>query len=207
MDVIFLRSFSKIDDAYDYIVSEILKNGYSKTDERGDEVKQLPFMNLMFCDHIKNTSNVLYVEVPKKTKLNYQMLEDYKTQILSGSQKDFVYTYQDRMCNHFNVNQYDYIIEKLIKNPDSRRAVGITWDVNIDTQIDEVPCWNYLNCSVYEKKLNMSVVFRSNDIGTAFVPNMYGLHNLHKHFCEMTGYDVGNFYYTGHNVHIIKNNW
>ena len=52
----------------------------------------------------------------------------------------------------------------------------------------------------------MSVVFRSNDIDTAFVPNMYGLHNLHKMFCEQTGYGVGEFYYTAHNIHIIENN-
>lgn len=202
-----MNEFDNIDDAYEFIVSEILNKGITRIDERGDEVMQLPFINLMFKNHIKNTSNVLYVEVPKNTKLNFQMLEDYKNQILNGSEQDFIYTYQDRMCNHFDVNQYDYIIDKLKSNPNSRRAVGITWDVKEDTSNDEVPCWNYLNCSVYQKRLNMSVVFRSNDIGTAFVPNMYGLHNLHKYFCRQTGFDVGNFYYTGHNVHIIKNNW
>ena len=108
--------------------------------------------------------------------------------------------------NHFTVNQYEYIINKLKKNPNSRRAVGITWDVDIDTKIDEIPCWNYLCCSIYNNRLYMSVVFRSNDIDTAFVPNMYGLHNLHKMFCEQMGCEVGEFYYTAHNIHIIKNN-
>ena len=98
------------------------------------------------------------------------------------------------------------IINKLKKNPNSRRAVGITWDVDIDTKKDEIPCWNYLCCSIYNNRLYMSVVFRSNDIDTAFVPNMYGLHNLHKMFCEQTGYEVGEFYYTAHNIHIIENN-
>lgn len=198
--------FNNIDSAYKYLMNKINNEGFSRIDERNDEVLQIPFVNLTFSNHIKNVSNVLFVDIPKETKLNMEMLEDYKNQILKGSEQDFIYTYQDRMCNHFNVNQYDYIIEKLKKNPNSRRAVGITWDVKIDTKIDEVPCWNYLCCSVYNNRLYMSVVFRSNDIDTAFVPNMYGLHNLHKMFCQKTGYEVGEFYYTGHNVHIIKNN-
>lgn len=187
-------------------MKKIQDEGFSRIDERNDEVLQIPFVNLTFSNHIKNVSNVLFVDVPKETKLNMEMLEDYKNQILKGSEQDFIYTYQDRMCNWFGVNQYDYIIEKLKKNPNSRRAVGITWDIKTDTKTDEVPCWNYLCCSVYNNRLYMSVVFRSNDIDTAFVPNMYGLHNLHKMFCQKTGYEVGDFYYTGHNVHIIKNN-
>ena len=176
--------FNNIDSAYKYLMNKINNEGFSRVDERNDEVLQIPFVNLTFSNHIKNVSNVLFVDIPKETKLNIEMLEDYKNQILKGSKQDFIYTYQDRMCNHFNVNQYDYIIEKLKKNPNSRRAVGITWDVKTDTTIDEVPCWNYLCCSVYNNRLYMGVVFRSNDIDTAFVPNMYGLHNLHKMFMD-----------------------
>lgn len=198
--------FNNIDSAYNYLMKRLENEGFKRKDERGDEVIQLPFVNLTFNNHIKNISNVLFVEIPKSTKLNNKMLVDYKNQILYGSDKDFIYTYQDRMCNHFTVNQYEYIINKLKKNPNSRRAVGVTWDVDIDTKTDEIPCWNYLCCSIYNNRLYMSVVFRSNDIDTAFVPNMYGLHSLHKMFCEQTGCEVGEFYYTAHNIHIIKNN-
>lgn len=198
--------FNNIDSAYEYGVGLIKKYGFKRIDERGDEVLQLPFLHLKFKHHIKQIGTVKYVPEPTSTLLNKSMLNDYKEQLLIGTDKDFIYTYQDRFCNHFSINQYEYIVDKLKRNKESRRAVAITWNPNIDPVNDEVPCLNYLCCSVYDNELFMNVVFRSNDFTTAFVANMYGLMNLQLYLADKIGVNVGDFNYCGNNVHLIKNN-
>ena len=57
--------FNNIDSAYNYLMKRLENEGFKRKDERGDEVIQLPFVNLTFNNHIKNISNVLFVEIPK----------------------------------------------------------------------------------------------------------------------------------------------
>ena len=81
--------------------------------------------------------------------------------------------------NNGYINQIDYIVNKLKNEMNSRRALAITWNPYID--IDEndnyksVPCLQYIQFLIRDNKLEMSVMFRSNDILLAYHSNIIGL--------------------------------
>ena len=44
--------FNNIDSAYNYLMKRLENEGFKRKDERGDEVIQLPFVNLTFNNHL-----------------------------------------------------------------------------------------------------------------------------------------------------------
>jgi thymidylate synthase len=54
----------------------------------------------------------------------------------------------------------------------------------IDENLDDCPCLQLVQCVLREGKLNMRVIFRSNDMLTAAGANMYALVQLHKSIAD-----------------------
>lgn len=194
--------FNNIDDAYNYIKKEINDKGYVYKDQRGDKVKTLPFITIKFTDFITNVGNIKIIPIPKSSKISTHGLTDYADQLLCGDKHDFVYTYGERFIEYFGINQYNIMIDKLLNDKNTRRAIALTFDVKKDNFKDEVPCLQYIQLSINDNKLYMTVLFRSNDISYAFSSNMFGLMNLYIYFLYHLGVEVGEFNYVGNNVHI-----
>jgi len=77
------------------------------------------------------------------------------------------------------------IINRLIQNPESRRAISITWFPIQDITADEPPCLQLVQCIIDKNNhLNLICVFRSNDMLSAWGQNAYGLAHLQKFICE-----------------------
>ncbi|MBO7043877.1 hypothetical protein J6W34_04990 [bacterium] len=193
--------FDNIDDAY-YILKDYLTHyGDPIEDQRGDKVFQAPIVTLGFRGHIQEFAQVRSVKVPNTTILNFEGLIDYSKQLQDGAIHDFVYTYGNRLMEHFNVNQYQVIIDKISDDINTRRAIAVTYDATIDSELEDIPCLILIKCSVYDDCLFMTVVFRSNDIKYAFSSNMYALMNIQLMIAKKLGLKIGDFYYVGLDSH------
>lgn len=194
-------NFNNIDDAYNYLKKVIQKNGNLIEDQRGDKLYQVPFVSLIFNNHITNIGNVNTIQIPKSSILPPKGLKDYSKQLQDGNIHDFIYTYGNRFIEHFGVNQYETIKNRIIENYNTRRAVAVTFDPKQDETLEDIPCLIMLKVMTNNGNLDIGVVFRSNDIKYAFPSNMYGLMNLQLKFSKELNIPVGKFYYVGFDAH------
>jgi len=94
------------------------------------------------------------------------------------------------------------MIFRLCKNPNSRRAVAITWVPSEDSFSDEPPCLQLVQATVIESDLNLFAYFRSNDMLSAWGQNAYALSYLQNHIAHGTNCDSGWLEIVSHNAHI-----
>lgn len=112
------------------------------------------------------------------------------------------------ICFEFGMptNQIDSIIEHLNEERMTRRAVAITWYPWKDPVTQHVPCLQFLQFKVrkqklgflhwllgHKPKLDMYILFRSQDSLGAFGSNAVGLASLQAFIADNTGCDVGKY--------------
>jgi thymidylate synthase len=141
--------------------------------------------------------------VSPHSRFQQRFVEQYAHDLLQGSKASFEYDYHGRLFDwgerlasqghDVHVDQIAYIIEKLKKSPESRRAIAITWNPVIDEQLDDCPCLQLVQCVLRNGTLRMRVVFRSNDMLTAAGANMYALVQLQKHIANQLGVPCGTY--------------
>jgi thymidylate synthase len=141
--------------------------------------------------------------VSPHSRFQQKFVEQYARDLLNGSHASFEYDYHGRLFDWgerlmvdgqpVHVNQIDYIVEKLKSSLVSRRAIAITWNPVIDEQLDDCPCLQLVQCVLREGKLDMRVVFRSNDMLTAAGANMYALVQLQKSIADKLGVPCGTY--------------
>lgn len=134
-------------------------------------------------------------------------LEVYRQEVVEGihdhwvdqDETSWTYTYALRLfnyssslaetyANHQNhvakkVDQINFMVEKLVSSPYSRRAQAITWDQHRDPQSDDPPCLRTLWARLLPDDdgtfwLNVRLYWRSRDIWKAWVMNMWALTSL-----------------------------
>jgi thymidylate synthase len=77
------------------------------------------------------------------------------------------------------------IINRLINNPESRRALAITWFPERDVKTDEPPCLQIVQALIdRNNRLNLICLFRSNDMLSAWGQNAYGLAHMQRYICD-----------------------
>jgi len=138
---------------------------------------------------------------------------DYHTRIFDwggGSQDDGIVTYigktpQDTHYIKGKTDQIEYIIEKLKSDTTSRRALATTWIPPIDEKRKDVPCLQLAQFLVRNSKLEMFVVFRSEDMLSGFGQNAYGLTALQKYIAKELDIPIGSYHHyviSGHIYYI-----
>jgi thymidylate synthase len=141
--------------------------------------------------------------VSPHSRFQRKFVEQYARDLLNGSHASFEYDYHGRLFDWgerltvdgqpVHVNQIDYIVKKLKSSPVSRRAIAITWNPVIDEKLDDCPCLQLVQCVLRQGKLDIRVVFRSNDMLTAAGANMYALVQLQKSIAEKLGVPCGTY--------------
>lgn len=161
----------------------------------GDEVITEDGESTLECETIALETPTPFEEprFSEKSNIKQNFLDVYTDNLLNGSDSVFEYDYHDRLCNYFDVDQVQYIIDKLKAQPHSRRAQGITWNPPTDTKIKDCPCLQLVQCAVRNNKLEMRVVFRSNDMLLAFGANAYALTMLQQKIAAELGLEVGTY--------------
>jgi len=217
-----VKSLSK---AYEVAMNNVISNHTEVVTEDGEITWQSnPFT---ICITQPWRTNFIHKFSPYG-KMFYQK---YAKDILNGPDGDFVYDYHSRLFHyrkHFyddiinefvpteiygqilgeDIDQIQYVIDKLNVEKTSRRAVALTIQPLIDHVKKDIPCLQFIQFWIDEKnKLNMYCLFRSEDILGAFPTNVFGLYKLQKYVANHTDSNLGKYYHTvtiGH-LYTVKN--
>jgi thymidylate synthase len=149
-------------------------------------------------------------------------LEQYRLEILEGL-LDFAvdievdrdgkiealedYTYHHRMVRP--IDQIDFVINELKRNKEmsSRRAIIGIRDNQRDTQLANPACLQNIQFFVRGGKLDMCVMFRSNDFAQAFFMNAFALSCLQERIADEIGVPVGTYSQTSNSMHVYEQNF
>ncbi len=182
--------------AHELVVKYILQSGRELRTENGEET-------------VETDEVCLRVETPFAepmtspcSRFKQAFLEEYARNLLFGSDAVFEYDYHGRLfdwgCGLVSAegipvhqDQVGYIIRKLRENPESRRAVGVTWCPPVDDSLGDCPCLQLIQCVVRDGRLDMKVVFRSNDMLSAAGANMFALARLQEFIAGELGVVTG----------------
>lgn len=169
----------------------------------------------------------LYDYVNSLNKSNHIFCSDVDARETLGlDDLPFVYTYPERLQHFLGVknydsidndlvdidwfNQIDQIIDRLYNNSGSNRAVAVLYNPGVDSIREDIPCLNWLQATIRDGKLDLHVMFRSNDLFGAFPSNMYFLTYLGLSIAERidTLYTTFNgIHYHSSSLHIYKSNF
>ncbi len=196
---VFLVRQKNIGDAWLKALRNIIRFGYHKKTEDGGE--QLELINLVTVtdEDINNLSFKKYYLFTREE------LNNYFPQILTSNSFEGVeYTYGQRLRNYKSIDQIEELIKKIKKNKNTRRAVGIIWNVLKDLKSSKAPCINLIQAIIQENKLFLTAYIRSNDIFKAWPLNAYGLRKLQRMMSEKIGAGVGTLTTISNSAHIYK---
>lgn len=134
-------------------------------------------------------------------------LEQYRMEMLDGildfeiEKGNWKYTYHDRFKD-----QLPFIIEELKRNPYSRRAV-ISIRTPEDIWSNDPACMQHMQFQIRDGKLEMSVLFRSNDACKATFMNMFALICLQERIAGELGVGVGRYVHRVNNFHCYEKDY
>ena len=140
-----------------------------------------------------------------------QDLERYRRELVDGildfevETGNWDYTYHQRFSKWI-----DFVIWDLKRDPNSRRAVISVRDNEADAYSDNPACLQHIQFMIRNGKLDMFVLFRSNDAVRACFMNMYGLTELQKYVADQLGVPVGVYTHRANSFHIYPeslNTW
>ncbi|WP_319377955.1 thymidylate synthase [uncultured Methanocorpusculum sp.] len=182
--------------AHELVIRYILEKGSLLTTENGEET-------------VETDEVCLFVDTPLAkpmvspcSRFKEAFLDEYAKNLIEGSDSVFEYDYHGRLFDwgcgltqngEIHQDQIQYIIDKLRESPVSRRAVAVTWCPPVDAKLADCPCLQLVQCVVREGKLNMKIVFRSNDMLSAAGSNMFALAKLQEYIAEKIGVGVGTY--------------
>lgn len=156
-----------------------------------------------------------YFPEPNYLPCDRAFIGEYISQILDDApQREGVkYTYGQRLRSWFGRDQIEQIIQKLIADIDSARAVMSLWDVQDHEANDSPPCLNHIWVRVVDNELSLTATFRSNDMFSAWPANAMGLRALQQHIrdkiAKHSDYDLrmGALITVSQSAHIYDDCW
>lgn len=103
------------------------------------------------------------------------------------------------------IDQMQWLVDEIKRNPDSRRLVVSAWNVGELSQMALMPCHNLFQFYVAEGRLSCQLYQRSGDIflGVPFNIASYAL--LTHMVAQATGLGVGDFVHTLGDAHLYSN--
>jgi len=137
-------------------------------------------------------------------------LEQYRQEMLDGmldfeiQRGNWVYTYHDRMVNYHGMNQVNFVIEELKRNPSSRRAVILVRDADVDLGSEDPACLQHIQYFIREGKLECKILFRSNDACKATFMNAFALILLQKRIADALGVEMGSYVHRASSFHCYE---
>jgi thymidylate synthase len=183
--------------AHELVVKMILEKGWVLDTEDGEATVEYDEVALK----IDNPASA--PKVSAHSRFQERFMEKYAQDLVRGSDSVFEYDYHGRLFQwgerlssggaDVSVNQVDYIVRKLSEARETRRAIAITWNPVIDESLDDCPCLQLVQCLVRNDRLQMKVVFRSNDMLTAAGANMYALTRLQEYIAGRLSLPAGSY--------------
>lgn len=182
------------------LLNHILKYGTLKKSEYSDNQKEI--LNLMAVIQDENPSNFKWETFFNFTK---EDLEKYLPQVLGKQSIEGIeYTYGVRLFDHKGINQIQTLIQKLRLNLFSRRAIAVTWNVQMDGMAEKPPCLILIQCVVQNKLLHITSYFRSNDIYNAWPRNAFALRKLQQAIATNLNLELGSLTTISNSAHVYE---
>jgi len=179
---------NSIAEAHMQLVNFVMWNKSNVMTEDNQQTYEAPPVTVTIKQPLKDM-------IHSKSTAQLQFCEAYADQILNGTKNDFDYTYHDRLFDYCqqecNTNQIKECISKLISSPTTRRAIAITWIPVVDNYFKNVPCLQFIQFKINKEKLDMYVLFRSEDILGAFGQNAYGMAKLQEYVAKRIECNIG----------------
>lgn len=179
--------------AWERAVRHVLVKGVPVTTEDGEETLETDEMIVKVDNPLWNL-----LAIHGRSPYGELMLRGYVDALLNGKDSDFDYTYHDRLF-HYDVDggeprrdQIYWAIDRLRCELKTRRGVCVVahpWDIDML----HPPCLQWIQFLVRDGKLQMKVLFRSNDILMAMYANMYALVHLQQYVATALGLPVGSY--------------
>lgn len=149
--------------------------------------------------------------------LRAELLAAYQESVLEPRLPDAVsYTYGNRLRGHFpqgpaGADTLQTVIETLRARPESRRGYIALWDTALDLPADETqdgaaPCLATLAFRRHEEQLTLTATFRSHNLLTAWMQNVYGLIAIQRHVASALDVTVGPLTVISHSLGIDPSN-
>jgi thymidylate synthase len=146
-------------------------------------------------------------------------LETYRQEVVEGIHDHWVvtddpettkwqYSYHERFASYTvpgverPVDQLQYVIDALIKDPFTRRALAITWKPWLDEGLSHPPCLQYIWFRIFGDQLVVDCHIRSNDAYKAAYMNMYAFTDWQRMVAEKVSEGLGRTIYPGQYNHI-----
>jgi len=213
---------NKLDLQYQDLLREVLSNGIDKKDRTGTGTKSVFGAsirhNMSDGFPILTTKKVAFKTMVTELKwflrgdTNIKYLKDNNCKIWDGDYERSgrtdgdlgpIYGKQWRDIN--GIDQLENLITGIISNPDSRRHLVDSWNVEDLDKMTLPPCHYSFQCYVADGKLSLMWNQRSADLflGVPFNISSYGL--LLLLLCKETGYEPGELIGNFGDVHLYKN--
>lgn len=151
--------------------------------------------------------------ISKLAMITPELLEQYRMEMVNGLM-DFAvdngkepYTYHDRMVRwnrDETKNQLAFVISELRRNPDSRRAVIDIRNNAEEMGEEEIACMQHIQFFIRDGKLDMKVLFRSEDAIRAAFTNIFGLVMLQEYVALCLCVPVGQYTHRVNSFHVYK---
>lgn len=182
------------------VLDNIIKFGYINKSHHSK--LQMELLNVVAVITDEDPENIKWCDFFNFTR---KELDDYYPQVLTPNKIPGInYTYGQRLMDHDGIDQIKSAIEKLKKEPFTRRAIAVTWDVGKDAYNENAPCLNLVNFIVQDDKLFMNAYFRSHDIYRGWPQNAFALRKLQKRVSDEAGIKLGSLTIFSASAHIYE---
>ena len=105
--------------------------------------------------------------------------------------------------------QYDVMVDRLKKDPDTRQAVVTIWNPERDMleKKRDYPCTILHQFRIRKGRLNMSVYMRSNDVWLGSAYDFFQFTRVQLAMCSVLGIEPGTYAHHVGSLHIYENNY
>ncbi len=203
-EVAFKVRGSSISDAWLRILDVVMKFGEEKETEY--KVHQKEVVNLVVLIEGEEKEIAPWMKISDSDIKNY-----FATFFTEEKPYGVEYTYGNRLLKHplhsGSFNQIENAVKYLKEVPYTRRAVAVTWNVELDSKSRDPPCITQIVWDVKNNKLDQTAIIRSNDMFGAWPLNAFALRKMQKDIASQLGLEIGTLTTISNSAHIYENSW
>jgi thymidylate synthase len=203
-------------NGYVDLVHHVLNHG-APSSPRGMETLEIEDAVI----HIHDVYNTLPLGVGRGTVPGIGAVE--ATQLLAGtSVPELVIAIGPQFKNYTEDNgkfhgayglrtegQYEVMLQRLRKDPDTRQAVVTIWDPQYDTLAEkrDYPCTVLHQFRIRKNRLNMSVYMRSNDVWLGAAYDFFQFTRVQLAMASILGIEPGTYSHHVGSLHLYESNF
>lgn len=105
--------------------------------------------------------------------------------------------------------QYPNVVSRLREDPDSRQAIAVIWERAdlLRPQSKDYPCTLILGFYIRDRRLEMDVTMRSNDVNWGFKNDLFQFTQLQLSLAQVLELRPGPYRHTAYSMHLYERDW